>query len=137
MSSCIAFAKTTLSRRSASCSSNGKKDPTRAQITHARSLLVRSQYLAFLPIWSNQRSKGTSSSSASPGAAAAAGTTAATAATAGCDDEDENGAADDAADDDDEAAEADEAEEADGLRRLLGPCEIIAVLYELMVHSSL
>ena len=86
MNICTAFARTTLSRRSASCSPNGKKDPTRAQITHARSLLVRSPYLTPLPIWSNQRSKGTTCSAL---AAAAAGTTAA----AGCGDEDEDNAA--------------------------------------------
>ena len=104
----------------------------RAQMTHARSLLVRLLYLTFLAIWSNHRSKGTSSSSASPGAAAAGTTAAAAAAAAGCEDEGEG----DATEEEEEAEEEEEeAEEEDGLRRLLGPCEIIAVLYELMVHS--
>jgi hypothetical protein len=131
MNICTAFARTTLSNRSAFCSSNGKKDRTRAQITHARSLLVRLLYLTFLPIWSNQRSKGTTSSSAS--GAAAAGATAAAA--GGCDDEDE-----DEDDDEDDAAEEEEeeeeeveeeeeeAEEEDGLRRKLGPCGFIDIL---------
>ena len=101
----------------------------RAQITHARSLLVRSPYVTFLPIWSNQRSKGTASSASSVGAAAAAG----------CDDEDEeegededtDGADDTAADDDNDAGE----EEEDGapLRRLLGPWLISK--FENPIHS--
>ena len=118
---CTAFARTTLSNRSASCSSNGKKDRMRAQMTHARSLLVRLLYLTFLAIWSNHRSKGTSSSSASPGAAAAGTTTAAAAAAAGCEGEGEG----DAAEEEEEEVEEEEEEEEDSLRRLLGPCGFI------------
>jgi hypothetical protein len=95
----------------------------RAQITHARSLWVRSRYLTFLPIWSNQRSKGIAGS-ASPGAAAAGTTAAAAAAAAAAEDDDD----DDDADEDDAAEEEAAEEEEDGLRRLLGPCEIIVVL---------
>jgi hypothetical protein len=63
---------------------NGKNDAMRAQITHARSLLVRSPYLTSLPIWSNQPSKGACSASDAADTAAAAA-----AAAAGCDDEEE------------------------------------------------
>ena len=102
----------------------------RAQITHARSLWVRSRYLTFLPIWSNQRSKGIAGS-ASPGAAAAGTTAAAATAAAGCEDEGEGDATEEEDEEEaeeeaeEEEEEEEEAEEEDGLRRLLGPCEII------------
>ena len=85
----------------------------RAQITHARSLLVRSPYVTFLPIWSNQRSKGTASSASSVGAAAAAG----------CDDEDEEEGEDedtDGADDTAAGAEDDPCARASVLSYVVG-----------------
>ena len=112
----------------------------RAQITHARSLWVRSPYLTSLPIWSNQPSKGTTCSA--PAAAAA-----------GCEEEEgseeeEEEDADDADADDADADDAgeeegeeeeeageeaggdadgeeEEEEEEDSLRRLPGPCVLI------------
>ena len=76
---------------------NGKNDPMRAQITHARSLWVRSPYLTSLPIWSNQPSKGACSASDAAAATAAA-------AAAGCDDEEEEEDVDEDADSADDTA---------------------------------
>jgi len=93
----------------------------RAQITHARSLLVRSPYLTPLPIWSNQPSKGTTCSA--PAAAAAGAAAGAAAAAAGCEEEEEE--EEDANDADAEDADGEEEEEEEGLRRLPGPCVLI------------
>ena len=107
-----------------------------AQITHARSLLVRFPYLASLPIWSNQRSKGTTCSAS--GAAATEGT--ATTAGASCneevdeeedeeedidadaDDADKREAEEEADEDEDEDEDDEEEQRQDASRCLPGPC---------------